>query len=59
VVFLPLVEQGDALRVLIRPKEVRYYLQRQGDLLEVQHDDGPIDRSVYLLLAELAAQACS
>jgi hypothetical protein len=59
VVFLPLVEQGDALRVLIRPKEVRYYLLRQGDLLEVQHDDGPIDRSVYLLLAELAAQACS
>jgi proteasome lid subunit RPN8/RPN11 len=59
VVFLPLVEQGDALRVLIRPKEVRYYLLRQGELLEVQHDDGPIDRSVYLLLAELAAQACS
>jgi proteasome lid subunit RPN8/RPN11 len=59
VVFLPLAEQGDALRVLIRPKEVRYYLLRQGELLEIQHDDSPIDRGVYLLLAELAAQACS
>jgi len=57
MVFLPLAEQGDALRVLLRPKEVRYYLERQGDLVEVKHDDSPIDRSVYLLLAELAAQA--
>jgi proteasome lid subunit RPN8/RPN11 len=59
MVFLPLAEQGDALRVLIRPKEVRYYLQRQGDLVAVKRDDSPIDHSVYLLLAELAAQACS
>jgi len=59
VVLLPLAVQGDALRVLIRPKEVRYFLLRQGEPLEVRHDDSPIDRSVYLLLAELAAQACS
>jgi hypothetical protein len=52
-----LAEKEDALQVLLRPKEVRYYLMRQGEPVATQHDDGPIDRSVYLLLAELAAQA--
>jgi proteasome lid subunit RPN8/RPN11 len=54
---LPLAEAGDALRVLIRPKEVRYYLVRRGELLEVQHHDDWIDRGVYLLLAELATRS--
>jgi len=57
VVSLPLAEQGDALRVLIRPKEIRYYLLRGSELLEVQHGDNQVDRGVYLLLAELASQA--
>jgi len=56
VVSLPLAEQGDALRVLIRPKEIRYFLLRGGELLTVQHDDSQVDRGVYLLLAELASQ---
>jgi proteasome lid subunit RPN8/RPN11 len=54
---LPLAERGDAVRVLVRPKEVRYYLVRHGELLEVQHHDDCVDRGVYLLLAELAARA--
>jgi proteasome lid subunit RPN8/RPN11 len=54
---LPLAEHGDAIQVLIRPKEVRYYLLRGGQLLEVQHHDECVDRGVYLLLAELAARA--
>jgi hypothetical protein len=54
---LPLAERGDALQVLIRPKEVRYYVVRGGQLLEVQHYDEWVDRGVYLLLAELAARA--
>lgn len=54
---LPLAERGDALQVLIRPKEVRYYWLRGGELLEVQHHDECVDRGVYLLLAELAARA--
>jgi proteasome lid subunit RPN8/RPN11 len=54
---LPLAEHGDAVQVLIRPKEVRYYLGRGGQLLEVQHHDEWVDRGVYLLLAELAARA--
>src|SRR5262249_26463410 len=34
---LPLAERGDAVQVLIRSKEVRYYLLRGGEVLEVQH----------------------
>ncbi len=54
---LPLAEPGDAVRVLIRPKEVRYYVIRSGELLEVHHHDEWVDRGVYQLLAELAARA--
>jgi len=54
---LPLAEPGYAVQVLVRPKEVRYYLVRRGDLLAVQHHDDCVDRGVYLLLAELAARA--
>jgi proteasome lid subunit RPN8/RPN11 len=54
---LPLAEPGNAVQVLIRPKEVRYYLLRSGEVLEVQHHDDCVDRGVYLLLAELAARA--
>jgi proteasome lid subunit RPN8/RPN11 len=54
---LPLAEPGDAIQVLVRPKEVRYYVLRRGELLEVQHHDECVDRGVYLLLAELAARA--
>jgi proteasome lid subunit RPN8/RPN11 len=54
---LPLAEPGDAVRVLVRPKEVRYYVVRRGQVLEVQYQDDWVDRGVYLLLAELAARA--
>jgi Prokaryotic homologs of the JAB domain len=54
---LPLAEPGDAVQVLVRPKEVRYYLIHRGEMLEVQHHDECVDRGVYLLLAELAARA--
>jgi len=57
LLILPLAEPGDSLRVLIRPKEVRYYLLRSGEVLEVHHHDEWVDRGVYLLLAELAARA--
>jgi proteasome lid subunit RPN8/RPN11 len=45
---------GDALRVLVREKEVRYYVVQGSELLEVDHHDDLVDRGVYLLLAELA-----
>jgi hypothetical protein len=56
-VSVPLAEPGDSLRVLIRPDSIQYYLLRQGDVIEIKHDDDQVDRGVYVLLAELAAQA--
>jgi hypothetical protein len=54
---LPLAGPGEAVRVLLRSEEVRYYLEREGELMEVDHQDDFVDRGVYLLLAELAARA--
>lgn len=57
VLTLPLATPGDAVRVLMRRKEVRYYVLRGGELFEAHPPgDGHVDRGVYLLLAELAAQ---
>jgi proteasome lid subunit RPN8/RPN11 len=57
ILTLPLAESGDSLRVVVRPKGVRYYVVQEGQVFEVQHQDEHLDRGVYLLLAELAARA--
>jgi proteasome lid subunit RPN8/RPN11 len=57
VLVVPLADSGDAIRVLIRSKEVRYYVVRGGILLEVDHRDDCVDRGTYLLLAELASRS--
>jgi len=57
VLTIPLAESGHAVRVLVREKEIRYYVVRGDELFEVQHHDDYVDRGVYLLLAELAARA--
>jgi hypothetical protein len=54
---VPLATHGEAVRVLVRPQQVRYFLEREGELLEIDHHDEYVDRGVYLLLAELAARA--
>ena len=54
---LPLADDGKAVRVLVRRKEVRYYVLRGGELLAVQFNDDYVDRGVYLLLAELAGRS--
>ena len=54
---IPLATPGDAVRVLIRTKEVRFYVVQGGEVYEVDHADACLDRSVYLLLAELAARS--
>jgi proteasome lid subunit RPN8/RPN11 len=54
VLTLPLAANGEAVRVVLRHKSVRYYLQRNGEVLEVDLTDDWVDRGVYLLLAELA-----
>jgi proteasome lid subunit RPN8/RPN11 len=57
ILTLPLAAGGDAIRVVIRPKGVFYYVIQGGEVLEVQHHDEQVDRGVYLLLAELASRA--
>lgn len=56
VLTLPLARSGDLLRVVVRPKQVRYYVLLDGQLLEVEQGEDRIDRGIYLLLAELAAR---
>jgi hypothetical protein len=55
-VRIPLAVPGNAIRVLLEEKEVRYFLVRNEDTFGVDPPDPRIDRAVYLLLAELAAQ---
>jgi hypothetical protein len=57
VLTLPLAASGEAVRVVLRHKSVRYYFQRGGELMEVALADDYVDRGVYLLLAELAGMA--
>ena len=54
---LPLTDEGHALRVVLSGKTVRYFLQREGRLLEADHQDERVDCGVYRLLAELAQEA--
>lgn len=53
---VPLAELGQAVRILLEGKEVRYFLIRDGETLETSSRELQVDRGVYLLLAELAAQ---
>jgi proteasome lid subunit RPN8/RPN11 len=55
-VTFPLAAPGAALRVLLQPKEVRYFLRQNSDWLAVDCLEDRVDRGVYLLLAELAGQ---
>jgi hypothetical protein len=54
--LLPLSQRDHAVRVLVRPKEVRYYAILAGDVFEIENPDPSLDRAVYLLLAELAGR---
>jgi hypothetical protein len=55
-VNIALAEPAERLRLIVEDKEVRYYLVRDGDLLQVDVSEAQVDRGVYLVLAELAAQ---
>lgn len=50
---LPLAEAGNAVRVLLSEKEVKYYLVRDG-VLAADLYEPCVDRGVYRMLAELA-----
>ena len=55
-VNVPVAEPGTAIRALMTEKDVRYALIRDGRATAVDGLDGRVDRGIYLLLAELAAQ---
>jgi hypothetical protein len=53
---IPLAEPGQWIRVWLKGKEIRYFLVRGDDILAVDCQEPAVDRGVYLVLAELAAQ---
>jgi proteasome lid subunit RPN8/RPN11 len=55
-VTLPLAEPGGSIRVLLKGKQIRYFLERDGDLLAAEGCTDCVDQGVYLMLAELASQ---
>jgi proteasome lid subunit RPN8/RPN11 len=55
-VNVPLSEPGRAVRVAVTEGEIKYFLQHDDELLEIESPDDRVDRGVYLLLAELAVK---
>jgi len=53
---LPLAAGGDAVRVVVRQKDVRYFIERGGERVPGEVIDDCVDRGVYLLLADLAGR---
>jgi proteasome lid subunit RPN8/RPN11 len=51
---LAVAQPGTVLRLVFRPREVRYYVERPGELTAVDPAEPDVGRAVYLLLAELA-----
>ena len=56
-VTIPLAEPGDAIRVLLKGKEIYYFLVRGGDPIAADPHESRVDQGVYLLLAEIASQS--
>jgi len=52
-----LAEPGESLRLVFDREEVRYFLNRQGELCAVEPEAGNPERALYLILAELAGNA--
>ena len=55
-VTVGLSEPGNAIRVLIEGKEVRYYYEAGGQGFQADLPDAAPDQGVYLLLADLAGK---
>jgi proteasome lid subunit RPN8/RPN11 len=53
VARVPVVTTGESLRVVLRQEEVRFYLDRGGELISIDPQEAPLDRAVLLILAEL------
>jgi hypothetical protein len=57
LLVVPLGGNDGSLRVLLGTSEVRYLLEREGEVVETSHHEDLVDRGVYLLLAQLAGEA--
>jgi hypothetical protein len=55
-VTVGLAEPGQAVRVLLEGKEVRFYYEAGGEVFQADLPDAPPDQGLYLLLAELAGR---
>ena len=55
-VTVGLAESGQAVRVVLEGKDVRYYYESGGEVFQADLPDAALDKGVYLLLAELAAR---
>jgi len=55
-VTVALAEPGHAVRVQLEGKEVRYYYESAGRVVQADLPETPPDQGVYLLLAELAGK---
>jgi proteasome lid subunit RPN8/RPN11 len=53
-VKLPLAGPESGLRLILEREEVRYFVQHDGIVSAVDPDEAPLDRAVYLIMAELA-----
>jgi proteasome lid subunit RPN8/RPN11 len=56
LVRLPVADTGDNLRILLRPDETRFFLDRDSELIAIDPEETQLDRAVFLVLAELARQ---
>lgn len=54
-----LAQPGDYLQIVLGPKNAEYTYVRAGEPLRVELENEPLDRAVYLFLAELAQAAAS
>jgi proteasome lid subunit RPN8/RPN11 len=55
-VKVPLAEPGQAIRAVLEEQEVQYFVLRDGQTCPTEPGDERVDRAIYLLLAELAAE---
>jgi len=56
-VSMKLAEQNSSLRIVLEGTEAAIYWQRGQELLAVDSAEGPLDRRVYLVLAELVGKS--
>lgn len=57
IIKVPVAEPEGAIQVVIKDEICRYYVVRDGEVLQADCDEKRVDHGVYLLLAELARNA--